>query len=164
MKLKCIIIDDDQFAIDTLIAYVEKIPELNVHATYTNAIQALTTIRSEDAIDFVFLDIEMPELSGLTLAKSIRDKAKVLIFTTGHPEHALNAFNLNATQYLLKPITFEKFATVISYIMGNLLASKKMVHAPTKLQFIKADNKNAFHYIDAAEIIYIEAAKNYVVI
>lgn len=165
MSLKCIIIDDEQYAIDALVGYVEKLPDLSVFATYSSALAALTTIKKEDHIDFIFLDIEMPEISGLELAKSLRDKAKFLIFTTGHPSHALTAFDLNANQYLLKPITFGKFATTIDFILKDVGNHRTM--QPTsnsKLRFIKADNKNAYHYIDSTEILHISAAKNYSII
>jgi DNA-binding LytR/AlgR family response regulator len=160
MGLKCIVIDDEQYAVDALVGYINKMPNLKVFATYTSALAAITHIKKEDAIDFIFLDIEMPDLSGLEVAKSLRDKTKFLVFTTGHTNYALQAFNLNATQYLLKPISFAKFAESITYLLKDLAVK------PDKnmLCFIKADHKNAYHYIDASEIVYVEAAKNYVII
>lgn len=165
MDLKCIVIDDEQHAVDALVSYIHKILNLEVFTTYTNPLTALTQIRKEDAIDFIFLDIEMPEISGLELAKSLRDKTKFLIFTTGHSSHALSAFDLNANQYLLKPISFAKFAASVDYILKDVSSHQTPNLAiPNTLCFIKADQKNAYHYIDATEIIYVEAAKNYVII
>ncbi|TCC91686.1 response regulator transcription factor [Pedobacter frigiditerrae] len=165
MSLKCVVIDDEQYAIDAMVGYINKITDLDVFTTYVSALDALTNIKKEDNIDFIFLDIEMPEISGLELAKSLRDKTKFLVFTTGHPSYALNAFDLNASQYLLKPISFAKFATTIDYILKDLTIVNSSVQVTkSRLQFIKADNKSAYHYIDSTEIIYIEAAKNYVLI
>ncbi|RZK60242.1 MAG: response regulator transcription factor [Pedobacter sp.] len=162
MKLKCIIIDDEQYAIDALVAYVSKMPNLEVFATYVNPLAALTNIKKEDQIDFIFLDIEMPEITGIELAKSLRDKTKFLIFTTAHTGYALDAFDLNASQYLLKPISFAKFATTIDYILKDLTINKPSTK--NELLFIKADSKNSYHSIDPKEIIYIEAAKNYAIV
>ena len=165
MSVKCVIIDDEDYAIDALVGYVEKMPDLLVHATYNSALEALTHIKKEDQIDFIFLDIEMPEISGLELAKNLRDKTRFLIFTTGHPSHALTAFDLNASQYLLKPITFAKFATTVDFILKDIVGNQAMPAASkSKLQFIKADHKNSFHHIDSDEILYILAAKNYAII
>ena len=165
MGLKCIVIDDEQHAVDALVVYIHKMPNLEVFATYTNPLTALTQIRKEDAIDFIFLDIEMPEISGLELAKSLRDKTKFLVFTTGHSSYALSAFDLHANQYLLKPISFAKFAASVEYILKDVSTHQTPNSTvQNTLCFIKADHKNAYHYIDASEIVYIEAAKNYVII
>jgi DNA-binding LytR/AlgR family response regulator len=113
----------------------------------------------------------MPELSGLELATSLRNKTKFLIFTTSHSAHALKAFDLNADQYLLKPFSFAKFALAINFLLKkntadlqNDLSRRNIQINETNLKFIKADQKNAYHYIDPTEIVFIEAAKNYVII
>ncbi|WP_379090879.1 LytR/AlgR family response regulator transcription factor [Pedobacter sp. UC225_65] len=172
MDLKCIIIDDDQYAIDALVKYVNEIPGLTVHQTFLKPLEALISI--DEQVDFIFLDIEMPEISGLELAESLRSKTKFLIFTTSHPSYALKAFDLNASQYLLKPISFSKFALTINFLLKNSHESHKAEQelkdqqaVPTKkiqLQFIKADQKYTYHYINPDDIIYVAAAKNYVVI
>lgn len=172
MSLKCIIIDDDQYAIDALAKYIGEMPNLSVYQTYIKPLAALTQIKKEDEIDFIFLDIEMPDISGLELAERLRDKTKFLIFITSHPSYALKAFDLNANQYLLKPITFAKFALAIDYLLKNTTENvggtpkANVVEHKTapkrRLQFIKGDHKNSYHQLDADEIVYIEAAKNYV--
>jgi two-component system LytT family response regulator len=172
MDLKCIIIDDDQYAIDALVRYVNEMPGLSVHQTFLKPLEALVAIH--EPVDFIFLDIEMPEISGLELAESLRFKTKFLIFTTSHPSYALKAFDLNANQYLLKPISFSKFALTINYLLKNNLDHHKTALETAKpaelipkkdhLQFIKADQKHTYHYIDPNEIIYVAAAKNYVII
>lgn len=172
MDLKCIIIDDDQYAIDALVKYINEMPGLSVHQTFQKPLEALISVN--DQVDFIFLDIEMPDISGLELAESLRSKTKFLIFTTSHPSYALKAFDLHADQYLLKPISFSKFALAINYLLKNNQETlkvkpevKEQQIIPIKkdrLQFIKADQKYAYHYIDPNDIVYVAAAKNYVVI
>lgn len=165
MANKCVIIDDETYAIDGLLGYISQIPNLVVHATFTNSTTALSSISAADEIDFIFLDIEMPGINGLELAKVLRDKTRFLIFTTGHAGHAIEAYDLKATHYLLKPISFSKFALTISEILASdsSKVSFEQVSKP-KLQFLKADQKNAYHYLDPDQITFIEAAKNYVII
>lgn len=171
MDLKCIIIDDDQYAIDALVKYINEMPGLAVHQTFLKPLDALISIHEQ--VDFIFLDIEMPEISGLELAETLRSKTKFLIFTTSHPNYALKAFDLHASQYLLKPISFSKFALAVNYLLKNNqenLKAKSEIKEEVqpikkdRLQFIKADQKYNYHYIDPNDIVYVAAAKNYVVI
>lgn len=163
MSLKCILIDDEQYAVDALVKYIEEIPSLTVYATFTNPIEALSTIKAE--VDFIFLDIEMPGINGLELAKSLRDKARFLIFTTSHTAHAITAFDLKASHYLLKPITFSKFALTIADLLKDVPTHTLVKPIlKSKLQFVKTDQKNVYHSIDSEKITFIQAAKNYVII
>lgn len=163
MLLKCAVIDDEQYAIDALVNYIDKMPNLVLHESFIDSIDALNAIKAEDQLDFIFLDIEMPNINGLALAKTLRDKTRYLIFTTGHDGHAITAFDLKADHYLLKPISFSKFALTIAEILDAEDSTTKNKN-PSKIQFIKADQKNAYHYVDLEAITYIEAAKNYVII
>jgi two-component system LytT family response regulator len=165
MVYKCVIVDDDQFGIDTISRYIDQMPNLSVAKTFTAPLTALIEISHADEIDFIFLDIEMPEISGLDLAKKLRDKTRFLLFTTSHTKHALAAFDLHVSQYLLKPISFPKFALTIDYLLSHEVPARQLAPAqPRRLQFIKADHKNTFHQIDTHDVHYIKAAKNYVVI
>lgn len=164
MKFKCIIIDDEQYAVDALTNYIDQLANLQVFAAYTNPVTALHAIKAEDEIDFIFLDIEMPALDGLELAKVLRPKTRYLIFTTSHTTHAITAFDLKASHYLLKPITFAKFALTVTALLDMDTSRVAEVTAKKKLRFLKGDSKNAYHYIDPETITYIEAARNYVVI
>lgn len=164
MKFNCVIIDDDQYAIDALADYIFKLEHLELVASYIDPIVALNTIKAEDEFDFIFLDIEMPRLNGLELAQMLRDKAKYLIFTTSHTTHAIDAFDLKASHYLLKPISFAKFALVISSLLGSEIKKNTAYSKNKRLRFIKGDSKSAYQYIDTDLITYIEAAGNYVVI
>ncbi len=166
MSLKCIVIDDQQYAIDAMVRYIGDMPNMVVSKTFTKPLVALESITPADEIDFIFLDIEMPGISGLELAKSLRAKTRFLVFTTSHDKHALTAFQLQANQYLLKPISFAKFALTVNAILKTAAISNTLTlpAQQNKLQFIKAEYKNSFHYIDPSEILYVQAAKNYVII
>ena len=165
MSLKCIVIDDQQYAVDAMVRYINDMPNMVVSKTFTKPLLALDSISTTDDVDFIFLDIEMPGISGLELAKILREKTRFLVFTTSHDRHALSAFQLQASQYLLKPISFSKFALTINALLQNA-ANGLVPHHKKKTQFhfVKAEFKNTYHYIDPVEILYIQAAKNYVVI
>lgn len=162
MSLKCIVIDDQQYAIDAMVRYIHEMPNMEVLATFSDSLVALDEVRKGEDVDFIFLDIEMPHLTGLELAKSLRSKTRFLVFTTSHERHALDAFELQANQYLLKPITFAKFAIAVTDLLKHQSITAASISP--KFQFIKAEYKNTYHYINPTEILYIQAAKNYVVI
>lgn len=165
MVYKCIIIDDDQYAIDAIARYISQMPNLAVGKTFTSPVEALQSINRGDDATFIFLDIEMPGISGLELATQLRGLTKFLIFTTSHSKHALEAFQVMANQYLLKPITFANFAFVVNHFLESQAIANQTVNEPPRLlQFIKADQKNSFHQIAINDIQYIKGAKNYVII
>ena len=105
--IKCIIVDDEPSAVDILKIYVEKIPYLSLQLATTDAIEALTFIQTNQT-DLVFLDINMPDISGLDFAKLTQNKAKI-IFTTAYSEFALDSYKYNAVDYLMKPVSFDNF-------------------------------------------------------
>ncbi len=98
-KIHCMIVDDEPIARDIIVAHVEKIPSLHLIASCKNVVDATEVLRNE-RVDLIFLDINMPEISGLSLAKTIRNKTKV-IFTTAYREYAIDGFDLHAVDYLL---------------------------------------------------------------
>ena len=172
MDLKCVVIDDEGYAVNALVNYINKMHGLSVYRTFTKPTQALAEISALDDIDIIFLDIEMPEISGLDLSKCLRDKTKFMVFTTSHAKHALTAFGLNANQYLLKPITFANFVLTIDFLLKSISVNSIINESKQnsikaqigKLKFIKADQRNAYHYIDPIEITHIQASKNEVII
>lgn len=165
MSFRCVVIDDEQCAIDAIANYIAQLPNLSLVASFTNPIEALQRFNTLAQIDFIFLDIEMPSINGLELAASLRDKTQFLVFTTGHTAHAIKAFDLQANHYLLKPISFSKFALSINDILQKYPQNGALIQtAKPKLQFIKADHKNSYHSIDVDAITHIIAVRNYVVI
>ena len=115
--LKCLIIDDEELARTLLETYANKIDFIEVVGTYENPVEALSIIKNKD-IDLVFLDIQMPDLKGTVLASILPEKCRV-IFTTAYAEYALEGFELNAVDYLLKPITFERFLNAVTKLQSN---------------------------------------------
>lgn len=160
MVNKCILIDDEQYAIDALTNYIEAMPNLEIEATYADPLLALSELNKYAQIDFVFLDIEMPGISGIELAKEIREKCKFLIFTTGHPSYAVEAFDIKADHYLLKPVTLSKFALTISKLLNQEDPKVKTASEKKKLQFVKGDQKHSYHFIDEDNITAIIADRN----
>jgi two-component system, LytTR family, response regulator len=109
--INCIIVDDEQHAIDILVHYVGQVPHLNLVSTNTNPMEALQIVASQ-RIDLVFLDVQMPELSGIDFVKAINGKSKVIL-TTAYSEFALEGYELDVVDYLLKPIRFPRFLQAV---------------------------------------------------
>jgi len=114
MSISCIAIDDDPHSLENLIAYMDKLPELKLVQTFTEPLQALAEISVANPVDIIFMDVEMPSLSGIELAGLLRQKAKYLIFTTAHAKYAIDAFKVDADAYLLKPYSILHFAKTIN--------------------------------------------------
>ena len=163
MVLKCVIIDDEKSAIDLLTEYIAEIPYIQLYKTFRKPLEALAELSASDEIDLILLDIDMPLLSGIELAKSIRDKTKYLVFTTGCSGYGSAAFDLRANQYLLKPIPFAKFVQEMDILMKAKMAVE-VEHSPNQdaTAFIKGSFKNSYIPVTISEITYIEALKNYV--
>jgi DNA-binding LytR/AlgR family response regulator len=111
--LKCIIIDDEQHAIDSLLRHIKLIPSLETVSVYMDPLEALRKISGNSRIDIIFMDIDMPNLSGIELAKELRSKTDKLIFTTAYSKYAFDAYEVNGDAFLLKPFSFAKFSTTI---------------------------------------------------
>ena len=107
MKTRCLIVDDEPLAIQLLKSHVEQLPNLELVDTCDNALEAFAVLKSK-AVDLLFLDIQMPMLTGVEFLKSLAQPPKV-IFTTAYRDYAMEGYELNIVDYLLKPITFERF-------------------------------------------------------
>ena len=165
MKTRCIIVDDEPLAIDAIQTHVEKFDSLKLVATCTDAIQAFEVL-NKTRIDLMFLDIQMPEISGLEFLKSLKHPPKVIL-TTAYREYALDAFDLNVVDYLLKPIAFERFMQAINKYYeqpGNDLQVSSQDAKNEGIDqnhiFVRSDKKNV--KIRFEEILYIESIKDYV--
>ncbi|CAD0005818.1 MULTISPECIES: LytR/AlgR family response regulator transcription factor [Flavobacterium] len=161
MKLKCIIVDDEPPATRILKSYVEKVSFLEEVGIFNDSLKALEFLNS-NKVDVIFLDIQMPQLTGLQISRIISKDIKV-IFTTAYPDFALEGFELNATDYLLKPIAFERF-----YQAATKLNIETKTEVPTfnssDFIFIKTDGKNKFQKLFTEDITFIESLQNYVCI
>ena len=166
--IKCIIVDDKPLAIDVLTHYIEKVPFLELTFSTTNPLEGLDKIIA-GGVDLVFLDIQMPELTGLQFIKIIKDRCLV-IFTTAYAEYAIDGFDNNAVDYLLKPISFERFykaAEKAKFLSSALKETENEEIKPFPKKeiahiFVKTEYKLV--RINTADIIYVEGMQNYVTI
>ena len=122
MELKCIAIDDEPLALEIISAYIEKVPFLKLLRTFDNAIESIDFLR-KNKVDLMFLDIEMESLSGIQLIHALNDRPEV-IFTTAYDSYAVEGFELDAADYLLKPISFERFVKSVDKVYNKLVASR----------------------------------------
>ncbi len=168
--IKCIIIDDEPLAIGVLKSYCEDLGEVDVIGTFTNPFEA-TTLLSSEHIDLVFLDIEMPQINGIDLIKSI-DKKPLFVFTTAYPQYAIDGFDLNAVDYLVKPIPFVRFIKAINRVKrllssgdtsklpeNNLTPSSGAFGQTSQFLFVKSEYESV--KINVQEIKYIQGLKDY---
>ncbi len=159
MNIRCLLVDDEHLALALLEKFVADTPGLEVVAACKSPIRAVEMLQSEP-IDLLFLDIQMPILSGLNLLKSVSRKP-VTIFTTAYPQHALEAFDLDAVDYLLKPYAFDRFTHAVEKALVVLRQRSDNAHAkPDGHLTVKADRQ--WVKIPVAEIRYIEGWKEYV--
>lgn len=163
-KLTCIIVDDEPPAVRILQKYCTQLPELECVATTNKAIEALQLVAIHQP-DLLFLDIQMPELTGIQLSVLLKDKVKI-IFTTAYAQFALESYELNAVDYLLKPIAFDRFISAVSKVQNQLSPSEhaKVIAENDDSFFVKTDGKNRFTKVKLSDIYYVESVKNYVIL
>ena len=164
--ITCIIVDDEQHAIDILVHYVKQTPYINLVGTTTNPLEALQIVNTQQ-VDLVFLDVQMPELSGIDFVKAINGKCKIIL-TTAYSEFALEGFDLDVVDYLLKPIRLPRFLQAVQKAI-NLIKDASAQHAVLENEeddylFVKTESKGKLLKINLADIDYIEGMKNYVAI
>ncbi|GAA0720989.1 LytTR family DNA-binding domain-containing protein [Aquimarina litoralis] len=152
--LKCIIIDDEELARTLLKTYIDRLDYVEIIASLENPLDAIPILKSQ-TIDILFLDIQMPDLKGTDLAKMISSNTQI-IFTTAYSEYALEGFELNALDYLLKPITFNRFLTAINKV-------KKESHSQETDATITIKSGYDLHKIKYKDILFIESDSEYVI-
>ncbi len=166
MIIKCAIVDDEPLAVELLASYVSKIPFLELCGKYTNATDALHGI-SEQPVDLMFLDIQMPELNGLELSKMVPESTRI-VFTTAFDRYAVDSFRVNALDYLLKPISYADFLEASNKAMqwfqlvqqNEQPAAAPAVEEEPRSIFVKSEYK--LLQINLDDIRYIEGLKDYV--
>ena len=160
--ISCIVVDDEQHAIDIMVHYIGQTPMLNLVATTTNPIEALQTLATQK-VDLVFLDIHMPELSGIDFVKTVNGKSKIIL-TTAYSEFALEGYELDVVDYLLKPIRFPRFLAAVQKAAKALKDDEKEPVENDDYIFVKTESKGKLLKINLSEIDFVEAMKNYVAI
>jgi DNA-binding LytR/AlgR family response regulator len=162
MSIKCIIVDDEPLAIEILESYVEKIEQLKLVNTFRNAVAAFTYLQ-QNTVDLIFLDIQMPKLSGIDFLKTLQHPPKV-IFTTAFRDYAVQGFELEIVDYLLKPIPFERFLKAVAKVLHQpTLPQPSTVSKDTPADnyvYFKVDKKMIKTRM--ADVLYIESIKDYV--
>ena len=158
--LKCLIVDDESIAIDGLVYYISKLDFIEVVSTCSSAIEAEEIVET-NTIDLMFLDINMPHLTGIEFLETLKN-APLTILTTAYSEYALEGYRLNVVDYLLKPIGFQRFFQAVSkareIFKSQLLLQKAEEHLPLTLFIRQGDN---FTHIVWEDIMYIEGMQNY---
>ncbi len=162
-RIRCAIVDDEQHAIDLLKIHLAKLDFLELTFETTQPLKALELLKN-NSIDLLFLDIQMAELNGLDLLKIINGKCKVIL-TTAYSEHALESYEYGVLDYLLKPITFNRFLLAVQKLSNNNSEAAVFIESPktvVKDFFVKSGIRNAVVKIDLDNLIYIESQGNYV--
>jgi DNA-binding LytR/AlgR family response regulator len=162
MSIKCIIVDDEPLAIEILESYVGKIEQLELAGTFRNAVSAFGFLQS-NTVDVIFLDIQMPKLSGIDFLKSLKNPPKV-IFTTAFRDYAIEGFELEVVDYLLKPIPFDRFLKAVAKVLHQpapaTAALKLDTNGDNSFVYFKVDKKMV--KTKMTDILYIESIKDYV--
>ncbi len=163
--IRCLVVDDEPLALDILVDYIEKVPALELVKATTSAFEALAIAQAEQ-IDLVFLDVQMPELTGIQFLKILNGKCKVIL-TTAYSQYALDGYELDISDYLLKPIAFDRFYKAVSKVQAHfqnqvsqVLVSEKPASQTPEFIFVKTEHRIQKIYIN--DILYIEGLKDYV--
>ena len=172
MILKCIAVDDEPLALDIIADYVAKVPFLELVKRTENAIEAMQLVQ-EGNIDLVFLDIQMPELTGIQFLKIAGNKASYIL-TTAYSQYALESYDLNVSDYLLKPIAFDRFYKAVEKVRNQHQKQEAAVAVPTPepipapasaapiQDFIFVKTEHKIQKIELDDILYIEGLKDYI--
>ena len=157
--IKTIIVDDEPLALKVLENYIDQLPEVELVAKCENAIEANNVLQNED-VDLICLDIKMPQISGIDFLKSLKNPPMV-IFTTAFSNYALESYNLDVVDYLLKPISFDRFMKAINKVSERMNHDHDYSEADDYF-YVKADKK--LMKVKYDDIIYIEGLKDYVIL
>lgn len=165
MKTKCMIVDDEPLAQRVIESHIEKLDDLELVCKCSNGLEAMNLLKKQK-VDLVFLDIQMPELSGVEFLKSLQNPPSV-IFTTAYRNYAIDAFELDVLDYLLKPVTFERFIKSINKYYEKVNAkAPKVFETKTEegddFSFIYVRQKKTMIKVLLKDILYIESLKDYI--
>ncbi|HMP32264.1 MAG TPA: LytTR family DNA-binding domain-containing protein [Saprospiraceae bacterium] len=164
MTIKTLLVDDEPLALDIIESFVAKMPSLELVARCDNAVSAMEVLQNKE-IDLIFLDIQMPQITGIEFLKSLRNPPMV-VFTTAYPEYALEGFELDAVDYLLKPISLDRFMKAVNKVSERISIKKQSSSTIEEIGedyfFVKSDKK--LIKVNFSDIIYIEGLKDYVII
>ncbi|UFH31862.1 LytTR family DNA-binding domain-containing protein [Chryseobacterium sp. C-71] len=158
--MKALIVDDNDIARTTLAHLAKQVPNLTIVNEYSNAIEAYNHLQNNQ-VDLIFLDIEMPEMTGIELTKNLSGKDIIIIFTSSNKDYALEAFELNIADYILKPVMPARFLQAVSKAQSILDSRKENVEV-TKDEFLFVRDSNITRRLKLDDIFYAEAMGDYV--
>lgn len=161
MSLRCYVIDDEIHSVEMLIEYIEQTDGLELYGYSTNPLIALNEVTGADPPDITFLDIEMPELSGMEFASLVNLYTKIVI-TTAFQEFAFEAFEKEAFDFLLKPISYLRFRKCIQRIQRNIATTAPVVEKKRDFFFVKTETRGKMIKVPINDILYVEGAQNYI--
>lgn len=162
MKIKCLLVDDEPLAINLLQNHISKLDYLEVVDTCPNALKAAEILRTT-TVDLLFLDIKMPQITGIDFLKALRNPPAV-IFTTAYREYALESYELDIVDYLLKPITFDRFFKATDRYLRISGPVKNKIIMPLQENFIYIKNGSKFNKVNIDSILYVESVKDYIIV
>lgn len=157
---RCVVVDDEPIAREIIESFIEKTPNLKLLGSFQNAVEVLN-FEQKHNVDLYFLDINMPEINGLSLAKIINKKAHI-IFTTAYRDYAIDGFNLNVVDYLLKPIAFDRFLQAIEKLPKESQLVKANFNQEQKSDFLFIRSERKMIKVSFNDILYIESLSDYI--
>ena len=158
MQIDCIAIDDEPLALSKLEGFIGKVPDLILRKTFDNAIDAIGWLK-ENPVDLIFLDIQMEQLTGIQFLETTASKSRIIL-TTAYDQYALKGFELNVTDYLLKPFSFQRFLQAVNKVMEYLSQKNESSQDATD-SFIFVKTEYRLERVDLDKILYIEGMKDY---
>ncbi len=160
MKINCIAIDDEPLALSKLSGFIEKVPELNLSRIFDNPVEAISWIR-ENHTDLIFLDIQMDQLTGIQFLEAVSPASRVIL-TTAYDQYAIKGFEMNVTDYLLKPFSFQRFIQAVNKVMEYYSARQDTDQASQETEsFIFVKTEYHLERVDLDKILYIQGMKDY---
>lgn len=159
-KINCIIVEDEPLAVKVLADYISQVPFLELRGTFKDAILATEFLR-DNSVDLIFLDIHLPKLKGMAFLKTLTDPPAVII-TTAYHQYAVEGFELNVTDYLMKPIEFERFLVAVNKVRSTHDVEKEKMPEGQQKDFIFLNVQKKKVKILFSEIVYIESQREYI--
>lgn len=164
--LRCLIADDEPIAREIIAEYINLVPGLELAHSCSNALEAFRKLHDSTDTDVMFIDINMPEMTGLELVRSLKHPP-LIVFTTAHSQHALDGFELNATDYLVKPVSFERFVRCADKLFRQLGPQRVLVqnhaeHTGNRQDFIFVRSDKGLEKLWLQDLMYVEGFENYV--
>lgn len=163
MAIQCIVIDDEPLAVQVITEFIRKMPELQLQRSFYDPVEALAWLKQDKTVSLIFLDIQMPQLTGIEFMQLLQGQADVII-VSAYDEYALEGFEYEAVDYLLKPVSFERFVKAVQKVINKQTAhtSRETALPPHDSIFIRTDKRIV--RVNLGDILYVEALRNYVAI